>query len=99
MFVPVYRLAGGLGRVAIQSGLKLGAALGQPGRTTPGRMGARRRAFQLTLTPRQLPALALLLLANAAVVVGATLVIERLTLPSAVAVLPAVTAPLTPPAR
>ena len=101
MFVPVYRLADRLGRVAIKSGLKLGAAVGQPESRTPGRAAARRPAFQLTLTPRQLPAVALLLLANAAVVVGATLVVERLYAPAALPAASAavVTAPAmsTPP--
>ena len=98
MFVPVYRLADRLGRVAIKSGLKLGAAMGQPASRGTGRAAARRPPFQLTLTPRQLPALALLLLANVAVVVGATLVIERLYAPAAAAVLPAVTVVVTAPA-
>jgi TolB protein len=62
---------------------------------------APRPAFQFTLTARQLPALALFLLANAAVVIGATLVIEHVYAPAAVAVQVAtaiVAAPMaTPP--
>ena len=97
MFVSVYRLADRLGRVAIKSGLKLGAAVGQPALGAPGRAAARRPAVQLTLTPRQLPALTLLLLAGMALVVGATLVVERLYAPAAVAALPAVTVVVTAP--
>ncbi len=97
MFVPVYRLADRLGRVAIKSGLKLGAAVGQPARGTPGRAAARRPALQLMVTPRQLPALTLLLLAGVAFVVGATLVVERLYAPAATAALPAVTVVVTAP--
>ncbi len=82
----MYRLADRLGRVAIKSGLKLGAAASQPGRQAAGRANARGPAFQLTVTSRQLPALALLLLANAALVVAATLVLEHVYAPAAAAV-------------
>jgi TolB protein len=112
MLVPFYRLADRFGRVAIKSGLKLGAAVSRLGRREPaggqassrsaaGQAAAARPAFQFTLTLRQLPVLALFLLANAAVVVGATLVIEHYYAPAALPV-PAVThgvaAPMaTPP--
>src|SRR5579859_7060189 len=95
MLVPIYRLADRFGRVAIKSGLKLGAVVGQSERRGVDKSPARRSVFQLTLTARQLPALALILLANAGLLVAATLLIEHTYAP-AVAVV--VTAPMaTPP--
>ena len=99
MLVPIYRLADRFGRVAIKSGLKLGAAVGQSERSERrgvGKSPARRSAFQLTLTARQLPALALILLANAGVLVVATLLVEHTYAPAAAAA-PAVTVMVTAP--
>src|SRR5713226_7075447 len=99
MLVPFYRLADRFGRVAIKSGLKLGAAVVPPERSRLGALGhspARRSAFQLTLTAKQLPALVLILLVNAGVLVAATLLVEHTYATQAVAV-PAVTVMLTAP--
>jgi len=95
MLVPIYRLADRFGRVAIKSGLKLGAAVGPAERRGVAQSQARRPAFQLTLTARQLPALALILLANAGLLVAATLLVEHLYAPAAVAPAPAVTVVVT----
>jgi TolB protein len=107
MLVSIYRLADRFGRVAIKSGLKLGAAVNRPGRREPaggqasfrsadGGATAPRAAFQFTLTPRQWPLLALFLLGNAAMVVGATLVVEHYFAPAAPTI--RVSAPMaTPP--
>ena len=99
MLVSIYRLADRLGRVAVKSGLKLGAAVGQPERSRPrpaGAGSARRPAFQLTLTARQLPALALILLANAGLLVAATLLVEHTYAPAPIAA-PAVTVVVAAP--
>ncbi len=107
MVVPIYRLADRLGRVAIKSGLKLGEAVRLPGR---GQSSSRSEggpgkgpqpAYLLALTPRQLPLLVLLLLANAAVIVAVTLVVEHSYGPLEAnqgAVLPATPPPIPSPA-
>src|SRR6185369_5980298 len=97
MLVPIYRLADRFGRVAIKSGLKLGAAVGQSERRGVGQRAGRRSPFLLTLTARQLPALALILLANAGVLVAATLLIEHTYAPAPLALPLAVTVVVTAP--
>jgi TolB protein len=96
MLAPIYRLADRFGRVAIKSGLKLGAAVGQPERgARPAAGRARRRPFQLTLTARQMPGLVLILLVNAGVLVVATLIIEHVYTTGAIVAGPAITVVVT----
>src|SRR5260221_2568027 len=94
MLVPIYRLADRFGRVAIKSGLKLGAAVVPPESSRRRKGPTRRSPFQLTLTAKQMPALVLILLVNAGVLVGATLLIERANAsPAAVAAVTVITTP------
>jgi TolB protein len=105
MLVPLYRLADRLGRVATKSGLKMGEAVSRPGGRPASRLAngqaAPPRPAGLTVTPRQMPMLFVILLCNAALVVAATLIVEHVYAPAAApaaAVTVVVAAPMaTPP--
>ena len=86
------RQAGDFGAVRANSKSAAGSTALAPGSTAP--------AGGFTLTARQMPVVALILLANAAVVIAATLAVEHLYWPSQAAAPTAVAVvapPLTPP--